>query len=485
MTCSETPASSIEAVEATPQEQVPKLKKKKAPRRKLTPEEIEEVRKQKQEERRLKREAQAKEPQKLAFITRDLKPIHSAPRDDQYFNFKIMTYNLLAQSLIRRSLFPTNGSILKWINRAPVLLSEIAYYDSDIMCFQEMDYIQYKSYWSKELEKLGYANKFYRQGVKNHGIAIFWKSKLFESVDSTFYEYDLEDTGKVQRRTFTQNVGLIVALKFAPEVYVKYPQLTSKGLFIGTSHLFWHPFGTYERTRQTYLALKKCQEFADRVKSLRGEDTSSWLKFFCGDLNSQPFDSPYLSVTSKPVKYDGRCKKVIACSTSFQYSQLRAGGDGEDEEGGNVEKFGEGQPQDPVPENFDATEEQVQLVKDMEDLHNSLPVRAISLYAVGYRHVHPENAGRDNEKGEPFFSNWAHTWRGLLDYIMLIKPWNGEPKTAVETVDEFEAENNLRLNGLLYLPTPEEMGPEPSGQPRQGQYPSDHLCIVADIGIRA
>ena len=79
--------------------------------------------------------------------------------------------------------------------------------------------------------------------------------------------------------------------------------------------------------------------------------------------------------------YKSRAKTVIECSTSFKFSKVRDGEEGaDDEEGGNIEKYGKDQPESPVPENFHANEEQSELVDKMAKLHNSLDMRAISLY---------------------------------------------------------------------------------------------------------
>jgi RNA exonuclease NGL2 len=100
---------------------------------------------------------------------------------------------------------------------------------------------------------------------------------------------------------------------------------------------------------------------------------------------------------------------------------------------------------------------------------------------VGYKSVDPKNAGLDNERNEPFFSNWANTWRGLLDYIFIIKDWDiGTDKREVDSICTFETENDVRINKLLKLPHPDEMG---LGQPRENEYPSDHLCMIADISL--
>ncbi|ODQ61248.1 hypothetical protein WICANDRAFT_90593 [Wickerhamomyces anomalus NRRL Y-366-8] len=432
----------------------------------ITPEYIAEQRAKREAAKKAKKDAliaqgidpeQVDTPPDLRFISR---PILKIPRDesDPLFskngvNVKIMTYNVLAQALIRRTLFPTSGNAVKWFKRSQVLLSEFKHYNCDVLLLQEVDHVQFNSFWRSEFEKLGYGAVFNRWGDKNHGVAIFF-------------------------RNITKNVGLILALKFKDSILQEFPKTDKKGILVGTTHLFWHPFGTYERTRQTYVILNKFREFINRVQVLQ---KGSWFHFFGGDFNAQPYDAPYLSITSKPIHYDTRCKTVIECSTSFQYSKLREGLEDEDEDGGNIEKFGENQPQHPVPDSFTPTEEQAQIVKDMEDLHNLQPMRAISLYSVAYKLLHPENSGLDNEKGEPEVSNWAHAWRGLLDYIFYITEWDLKSDSQVKSLSEFEQLTNVKINGLLRMPPGKEMTEH--GQPHEGEYPSDHLCMIADLTL--
>lgn len=472
----------------------------------LTPEYIEEqrrLRNLKKEQKRQELLAQginpdeASTPPNLKFIKRDFVSIPKQDGSSDSFKIKIMTYNVLAQALIRRKLFPTSGTALKWTNRSVVLLDEFKHYDADIVCLQEMDFIQYNSFWKQEFEKIGYSSKYYREEAKNHGVAVAFKKDLFVCKQQSFIRYDREKSGVISPRTVTQNVGLLVYLEFTPQVLQKYSNLSRNGIIIGTTHLFWHPFGTYERSRQTYLVLTKFKEFYHTLSVLQNNDRG-FYSFFAGDFNSQPFDTPYLSIAAKPVKYSGRGQTVISCSLSYQFSKNRGvieedgdnedeeGAEGEEEEGGNVEKFGTNQPKDPVPESFTPNQEQLELVNDMEKLHNDLDMRAVSLYSIGYKSIHPENAGFDNERNEPIFSNWAHTWRGLLDYIFVITKWDSQKEDysqKVDSIEEVSSRDNVKLLKLLKLPMPKDMGPEPSGQPRTGQYPSDHLCLMAEVEL--
>lgn len=467
--------------------------KKRKPKVDITPEYIAEMRAKRQAEKQAKRDALIAQgidpdvPPDLRFIKRPMLKIprsESLDGDSKLFPISFMTYNCLAQALIRRKLFPTSGNAVKWFKRSQVLLNEFKYYNSDVLCLQEIDTVQYKSFWKHEFEKLGYMSQFHFNPSKNHGVLIAYKQDMFEMTDRMLIDHDKIATGDIEPRTTTKNIGLVLALKFSKKVLERFPETNVSGILVGTTHLFWHPFGTYERTRQCYVILQKMKEFQNRVNILQNNndgDLSHWPSFFCGDFNSQPFDTPYLSITSKPVKYEGRAKTVIECSTSYTFSKLRDGDEGEEEEGGNVEKFGKNQPETPVPNTFNPTPEQAALCEKMKNLHNGLDMRAISMYSIAYKYVHPENSGLDNERNEPEISNWAHSWRGLLDYIFFVTSWDGSNCVTVDDLSEFELNNGIKVLELLRIPPGKEMTEH--GQPHEGEYPSDHLCMIAKLGI--
>ncbi len=300
--------------------------------------------------------------------------------------------------------------------------------------------------------------------------------------------YESEITDGVERTFPTTNVALNVALKIKNQDTAS-SNGKEKGIIVGTTHLFWHPFGTYERTRQCYIFLSKAKEFQDRVShssNNQSVERNLWPVFLAGDFNSQPFDAPYLSMTSKPINYDGRCRRVLECSYAYDFEAAekekkerkliaamieRGEIPPETKNDGTVK-----QPLDPVPDNFKGNEKTKQAVNSLKNLYDKLPLKTVSLYSWGYKYVHSQNSGRDNDRGEPFFSNWAHSWRGLLDYIMILQ-------NDINEKSEKEVIPGIRLRKLLRMPEPEEMGEEPSGQPREGQYPSDHLCMMAQVEL--
>lgn len=366
----------------------------------------------------------------------------------------IMSYNVLAQALVTRSRYSTNGDAIKWQGRSRRLIEEISYYSPKIMCLQEVDKKQLSSFWTPQLNKLGYEVFFACHSKKAHGVAICFKSSNFTF--QTSIEIDLDkESGEPQACRDTQNIGLIIKINTIPSSAHE----SQKSLIIATAHLYWHPNACFERTRQLYHLLK-------RVHMLNEETGLGSCMFLAGDFNTEPFDPPYHALTQKPVNFKGSVKKALAFSSTLDWTEINASSILE-----------------PGPECIESQNDSNHKIEQMASLHNSVPVRCVSLYSSGYRLVHSLNAGLNNDFGEPSFSNWTDDFRGLLDYIFVGVPWDGQETDWQNNMKELHDKAGVDLKALLRLPNRSEMGPEPSGQPRKGHYPSDHLCILAEIAL--
>lgn len=431
-------------------------------------------------------------PPELYFIKR---PILQIQHHDVFKNdgmpISIMTYNCLAQAMIRRDIFPESKSALKWFRRSRVLINEITYYNPDILCLQEIDDVQIDSFWKIELAKLNLQFKYYEYKSKHHGVLIAWKSNIFHLSDFKNLDFDYIKTENIERRTKTRNVALYVSLEFNDNIIKERNNINcmKTGVIICTCHLFWHPFGTFERTRQAYILLNELKKFKDL--QITHDDNIHWYSFICGDFNSTPKDTPYLSMTSKPIEYAGRAKKVIECSTSYTFSKKRNGEVEENDKELNNEHLkihDEGfdlinQPKDMVPDSFTPTQEQAQLVNRLQEMHNKLPMIATSLYSLGYFIRHPSNVNINNDRNEPEFTSWAKSWHGVLDYIMFANEWSplSNTKQHRKTLQEFEEDNDIEILGYLKLPKESEM--KYHSQPFEGEYPSDHICLLCQVKI--
>ncbi|KAK4702668.1 RNA exonuclease NGL2, partial [Phenoliferia sp. Uapishka_3] len=247
----------------------------------------------------------------------------------------IMTWNMLAQALVRRELFP-GSDFLKGGQRLPTLMAEIMHYAPDIACLQEVDrlpaHLPILSTTYSYTSFIGYPNKA-------HGLLIAYKESVFEKagqrglrldelplIDSATTptppppssparsssdimadeflvwpplpsihgdSYDpTTSAAKSARRAAglsrsTRNVALMVALKFKDR---------EGGIIIATTHLFWHPQHVFERARQTGILLRELRRFRDD-----NPEWQDWPAFLAGDLNTQPCESTYRLIMGLPL----------------------------------------------------------------------------------------------------------------------------------------------------------------------------------------
>lgn len=403
----------------------------------ITPEFIAQQRAIKEAKKKAKKEqAQQQQQQQqqqdevfnTSFIKREMLKLDHVSYENG-MNFTIMSYNALAQCLIRRELFPENGKqTLKWKNRGVVLLNEIEYYLPDVLCMQEVDRDKLDTFWHEEFMKRGMDSIFKSVDGKNHGCLIAWNTKLFELEDDQVIYYDEIETPGAPKQRDTKNSGMLIKLKVLDEL------CQTSGIVIGTTHMFWHPKGSYERTRQLAVFIKEAVNYSPKDYPI----------FLAGDYNSECFDTPYLCATNKPAKLDPAGLEILTESQ----------------------------------QNFDPEADDSTITNRLQaliDTFNNTPYEAMSMYKY-YKLVHPTNVHTKGD-GEPIFSNWAHVWRGLLDYIFVLKSVNDTP------LQDDELKSGVKLLELLRMPEPHEMGQEPSGQPREGMYPSDHLALMAKVSI--
>ncbi|KAL1737944.1 Endonuclease/exonuclease/phosphatase, partial [Schizophyllum fasciatum] len=203
---------------------------------------------------------------------------------------KVLSWNLLAQCLVRRKLFPTSDC-LKAAQREQMWYNELLCQDADILCLQETDRLDKLV---PLLEKAGYATH-YRAGVRKlHGCLIAYKKDRFSLVGERQVFYDNEIVNEREGiseeagigKTFrTNNTAPIVALK---------ENNGEGGVFVATTHLFWHPRYTYERTRQSAILVREVL----RLRALLSKD---WPCIISGDFNFQPDDPAYSLLVGDPV----------------------------------------------------------------------------------------------------------------------------------------------------------------------------------------
>ena len=207
------------------------------------------------------------------------------PDFDRLTDFTILTYNILAQDHIKRTSYPYCSKMsLRWGQRRELLSRELAGYDADIVCFQEMD--RFHSYFQPLLYRLGYHMTYYmRNGTNGDVNCVGWKKEKFHFVESrrVSFEQTTAALGSVP------NVAQLVAVQSIKEPSVK--------LIVATTHLYWREDCDHIRLAQMHALLSAVVEFRDSL----GMD---YIPIIAGDFNSDP-DSMALQAALRSKFYLG------------------------------------------------------------------------------------------------------------------------------------------------------------------------------------
>ncbi|EPQ60717.1 Endonuclease/exonuclease/phosphatase [Gloeophyllum trabeum ATCC 11539] len=396
---------------------------------------------------------------------------------------KIMTWNMLAQCLVRRELFP-NSDCLKAAQREHMLYYEIASHTADILCLQEVDRLEKLL---PVLEALDYAYTYAAGPRKLHGCLIAYKKDKYEKVAEKVIEYDQEDVrkdGEERARrgsSFrTKNIANLVALEGL--------ESDCAGIIVATTHLFWHPRYTYERARQAGILRREVIRFQ------QDEGHIEWPCIVAGDFNAPPDDATYSLLVGDPVlpSQEERLSfsRVVHATIDPTVPADAAKTSAEEEDEGAVQPNEDGEEEtdpDRIITNARAAgpEDGLLTTAELTELYSTHDSRHLkSLYEEGLKSAKsiastqgsaqdirtfgdrfaPREPDWSTRHGlyEPEWTSYTFYWHATLDYIFVI-----DPPSRVSAV-----------SGLLKPFRTEELIP---GIPRKGISGSDHVALVAEV----
>lgn len=406
---------------------------------------------------------QSNEPRLLPEITvpRPWLTLHTS-ETNHCLPIRVLTWNLLAQCLVRRQLFPASDC-LKAGQREPVLHREILSHNADILCLQEVDRLEQLL---PVLQKAGYSHHFGSGPGKLHGCIIAYKAQRFSLVAEKVVYYDEErvrtDGSELGQRGVsfkTRNIGMIVALEANNN--------QSDSLVVATTHLFWHPKYTYERARQAALLIREVSRFkVDHA-------VEEWPCIVAGDFNFPPDDPAYSLLSGDELLAEQQAKLSasyvvhstvgpnVLLNTEKQVVDDQEGGDADDPDVDIVNA------RNAIPADG------LLSIPELVTLCSSQP-RVRSSYDIGLADYLSRNffittygdrvqipPGRHGSH-EPEYTSYAHYWKTVLDYVFVLDPPG----------------RYCRVTGLL---SPFQAADLEPGLPQRRVSGSDHVSLVAEL----
>ncbi|NXL93498.1 ANGE1 protein, partial [Alectura lathami] len=220
-----------------------------------------------------------------------------ASKNAPLFEFRVMSYNILAQDLVEQGLdlyLHCPPDILSWDYRLPNILQEIQHWDPDVLCLQE---VQENHYWEQlepTFKKMGFACFYKRRtGRKTDGCAVCYKHSRFQLISVSPIEYFRPGLDILNR----DNVGLVLLLQ--PLLPEGLDLKAVSPLCVANTHVLFNPRRGDIKLAQMALLLAEIDKIA---KTAEG---SYYPIILCGDLNSVP-DSPlYKFIRNGQLSYHG------------------------------------------------------------------------------------------------------------------------------------------------------------------------------------
>ncbi|PFH35531.1 endonuclease/exonuclease/phosphatase family protein [Besnoitia besnoiti] len=126
------------------------------------------------------------------------------------WNMRVMTFNILADSLTDYKYRFLDQSIVKWASRANVIETEIFRHRPAICCLQELDATHYHKRFRPFFASLGY-DGVYKQKTngRQDGVGTFWLRSRYELVEQHDVEFSQQSKGLVNK----PQVGLVLLLR--------------------------------------------------------------------------------------------------------------------------------------------------------------------------------------------------------------------------------------------------------------------------------
>ncbi|XP_074724567.1 protein angel homolog 1 isoform X1 [Strix uralensis] len=223
--------------------------------------------------------------------------LEQVSKNTSLFEFRVMSYNILAQDLVEQGLdlyLHCHPDILNWNYRYPNLLQEIQHWDPDVLCLQE---VQENHYWEQlepMFKEMGFVCFYKRRtGTKTDGCAVCYKHSRFQLISFSPIEYFRPGLDVLNR----DNVGLVLLLQ--PLLPEGLDLKAVSPLCVANTHVLFNPRRGDIKLAQMALLLAEIDKIAKTTKG------GYYPVILCGDLNSVP-DSPlYKFIRNGELSYHG------------------------------------------------------------------------------------------------------------------------------------------------------------------------------------
>lgn len=216
---------------------------------------------------------------------------------------RVMSYNVLFDGYVttlhaQTNLFPyVKPEMLHEMYRMQLVFEELVESDSDVICLQEMGENVFRTFFEPMLRPLGffgfYSNK---TGTTREGCATFVRSSCFDVVEEQTLELSAavkSSQDPVMQAVLAQFPEIAKGIEKIPSVaqltLLRCKQDQSRLLLMANTHLFYREDSHLIRLLQTVAMMSGIESIQSRVQEQQHSSVSVVL---CGDFNAFPGTAP-------------------------------------------------------------------------------------------------------------------------------------------------------------------------------------------------
>ena len=424
----------------------------------------------------------------------------------------VVSYNLLAQCLVRRSFFPyCSTKALRVSHRTSQLTAELLSLSPHIIALQEVDIDLFHAHYQPVLAQFGYTGLLaHKRQHGRHGCAIFYQHDRFDAVayselhlDDIADDEEFADEPDTRKELTTGNIAQLLALRVRAVAAEPSSSSSSSsspstaspssppppfatpldcdagqsGVLLSNTHLYWHPSYRFVRLKQVERILSALHSARLTLRPAR------FHRVMCGDFNVTPTNCIYAFLTTAtvdPSLWPGFARPPPA--------PQRVNGDKE----AAAPLVDSEAREEPSETKSDGASEEA-LDRRIEQVRRVLARRAEwpllrSSYA-SYTDLVPDDIRQSvldsgvrdwcGWTGEAPFTHYVDRFKGTLDYILTVKEEDEDGDGSAGQGERVQGGSTLEVAAVLELLTEEQVS-QRTALPNE-QVSSDHLSIGAQL----
>jgi len=371
---------------------------------------------------------------------------------DPKFSFSVMTYNILSHKLADRHTYlynHCNSSYVSWKYRRDNLALEMLTYNADIICLQEVDCTEYKTFFKGIMEQGGYSG-YYKQrtGIEEDGLALFIKNSEYRVIHHQTIEYKMPEISETLNR---DNVALIAVLEH---------KKSNVRICVATTHLLFNPNQGIVKVAQYQTLVLTIREI---LRNNKDYDANIPI-IITGDFNTCADSILYNYIVSGHEKI-----KTLINETKTLSGQ----------QGNNFHKLSRSEYikeyKSACHENFKDSMNCIKEILDLHDSHDQEQIDKVKgeLYSpFKLKSVYHTHESSSHERERKYVTSYINYNKSLVDYIYYTD--------GVDVKSSTYTNNNINHQELKLVPVkclePLSMS-YPYNLPNRN-FPSDHCSLV-------